>query len=95
LCAIDNSSGIEQQQISLTARRKMIAKIILSLITGFLFTFSIYLIVTDKKIEGTYYDGQSGWGWVHNSFNGYLLLIIAIGFLIALIFIFKGKKINL
>lgn len=71
----------------------MIAKFILSLITAFLLTLSIYLIVTDKKIEGSYYDGN-GWGWVHNSFNGYLLLVVAIGFLVALIFVFKGKKIK-
>ena len=63
----------------------------MSVITLFLFIFSIYLIISGKKIEGTYYYR----GWVHNSVNGYLLLIIAIAFLIALIYVFKGKKINL
>ena len=74
---------------------KMITKIVLSLITIFLFILSVYLIITAKKIEGTYYNGRSGWGWIHNSFNGYLLLVIAIVFLLALIFISKGKKIKL
>jgi formate hydrogenlyase subunit 3/multisubunit Na+/H+ antiporter MnhD subunit len=72
----------------------MVTKIILSLITGFLLTLSIYLIITGKKVEGSYYN-NNGWGWVHNSFNGYLLLAVAIGFLIALIFVFRGKKIKL
>jgi len=73
----------------------MITKIVLSLITGFLFILSIYLIVTGKEIEGTYYAGRTGWGWLHNSFNGYLLLVVSLGFLVALIIVFKGKKINL
>ena len=70
----------------------MIAKTVLTIITAFLFVFGIYLIITDKTIEGNYY--QDGWGWIHNSFNGYLVLIVAAGFLIALIAVFKGKKIK-
>jgi len=72
----------------------MITKIALSIITGFLFIFSIYLIITGRKVSGTYYDDTGGMGWVHNSFSGYLLLGVAIGFLIALIFVFKGKKLK-
>ena len=71
----------------------MIAKIVLTIITTFLFVLSIYLIIADKTIEGNYYN-ENGWGWIHNSFNGYLLLIVAVGFLIALIAVFKGKKIK-
>ena len=73
----------------------MIAKIILSLITVFLFIVSSYLIITGEEIDGKYYAGRSGWGWVFGVFNGYILLIVAFVFLIALIFVFKGKKINL
>ena len=72
----------------------MITKIVLTIITGFLFILSIYLIFTGKKVSGTHYN-ESGWGWLSNSFSGYLLLLVAIGFLIALIFVFKGKKIKL
>ena len=72
----------------------MITKIALSLITTFLFIVSLYLIISKKKISGSYYDGN-GWGWVHNSFTGYFLLIVAIGFLVGLIFVFKKKKIKL
>ena len=68
------------------------AKIFLSIITCFLFALSIYLIIANKKVGGSYYDGEMG--WVHNSFSGYLLLSVAIGFLVALIYVFKGKKIK-
>jgi len=70
----------------------MIAKIFLSLITALLFSLSIYLIVTGNNIEGIYLSRYHG--LVHNSFSGYLLLAVAIGFLIATIAVFKGKKIN-
>ena len=71
----------------------MITKIVLTIITGFLFILSIYLIITGKKISGTHLNA-SGWGWLSNSFSGYLLLLVAVGFLVALIFVFKGKKIE-
>jgi len=75
---------------------EMGAKIFLTIITAFLFVTSIYLIVTNKKINGFYLDQTegSGFGWVHNSFSGLLLLAVAIGFLIATIYVFKGKKIK-
>ena len=69
------------------------AKIMLSVITAFLFIVSIYLIVTGKRIEGSFLAHRGG--WVHNSFNGYVLLLVAIGFLLALRMVFKGKKIRL
>ncbi len=72
----------------------MITKIILSLITAFLFITGVFLIIKNKEIEGNFYDSTAGRGWVHNSFNGYFLVLISIGFLIALIFVIKGKKIN-
>lgn len=72
----------------------MITKIVLSLITAFLFMTGVFLIITNKEIEGNFYDSTTGRGWVYNSFNGYFLVLISIGFLTALILIIKGKKIK-
>lgn len=70
----------------------MTSKIVLSIITLFLFAIGVYLIISDKQIKGSYYDNN--WGWVYNSFTGYFLIIVALGFFVALIFVLKGKKIK-
>ncbi len=65
------------------------AKIVLSVITAFLLILAVYLLVTNKKVSGAYY---SDTGWLQGSFSGYVLLFVAIGFLVATILVFKRNR---
>ncbi|ANE51235.1 hypothetical protein SY85_12685 [Flavisolibacter tropicus] len=65
------------------------AKIFLSIITAFLLMLAGYLILTGKRAEGSYY---SDTGWIQSSFNGYLLLIVALGFWVATVYVFRRNK---
>jgi hypothetical protein len=68
-------------------------KLILFIISTFLFVFGSYLLITNRTIEGTFLMRNSG--WVHSSLSGYYLIVIAIGLFITLYFISKGRKIKL